>query len=232
MVAPKLGVVARPVEALTVRLNGGRLFRDPGFDELYFVGQGVRGNPELRPEDGWGGDVGVEGRLGPVSVEVVGFAQRYDRLIVFVPLDAYRVGARDDFAAAVHGVEAAARVEGAWFGVEVAYLGQRAQFTSGGAAPLPYRPAHRVTGLAQVTVGPVTPFVGGRWQGEVTVDRFGARRQAGYGLVDGGLRVALPWGLGAAVEVANALDRRGAFDVAQRPLPGRSLVVELSGRWD
>ena len=231
---PKLGLVAEPwgeAAGLVLRANAGRLFRDPGFDELYFVGQGIRGNPALRPETGWGVDAGVGWSRWGWSLDVQGFMQRYERLIAFVPIDAYRVGARDDFAAVVAGVEAAVRFEGAWWLVEGTWLGQRARFVTDPVAPLPYRPGHRVGGLGQVTVGPVTPFVGGRWQSGVTVDRFGARRQAGYGLLDVGLRAGLPGGLAAAVEVENLLGREGAFDVAQRPLPGRSVVVEVWGGW-
>lgn len=233
---PKLGAVVEVVEGAVVRINGGRLFRDPGFDELYFVGQGIRGNPGLRPEDGCGGDVGAAVERGGVRVEVVGFWQRYARLIAFVPLDAYRVTARDDFGAEVVGVEASARWSGQRAGVrwavEAAWVGQEARFEGETEAPLPYRPRHRVTGLAELGWGWVTGFGSGRWQSGVTIDRFGARTQPGYGLVDAGLSVALPGGLVLAGEVRNVGDVRDALDIERRPLPGRTVMVELSGAWE
>ncbi|MCA9542663.1 MAG: TonB-dependent receptor, partial [Myxococcales bacterium] len=181
-VVPKLGLAwataAGPL-ALVARVNTGRLFRDPGFDELYIRGPGIEGDPTLRPEDGWGGDVGltVEVAAGALraTLDAMVFAQRYDRLILFVPDDAFTIRARDDFAAAVDGVELALRLGFGPVRFEGTWLGQDARFTTSPAAPLPDRPAHRLTGLLAAELGPVTPFALGRWHGTIHADRFGSR---------------------------------------------------------
>jgi vitamin B12 transporter len=55
---PKLGFLWTPTEALTLKLNGFRIFKFPDFQDLYWSGGGASGNPDLKPEDGWGGDLG------------------------------------------------------------------------------------------------------------------------------------------------------------------------------
>ncbi len=234
MVVPKLGLawaaLDRPALRVTARANAGRLFRDPGFDELYVRGPGIRGDPSLRPEDGWGGDVGLTVRadVGPLRATLDGmlFAQRYDRLILFVPADAYTIEAQDDFAAAVDGAELALRLGWGPLRFEGTWLGQDARFTTAPRVALPDRPSHRLLGMLSATLGPVRPFALGRWHSTIPADRFGSRTRPGYGVLDAGLAAALPAGFSASAAVGNVLDVQ-AFDLLQRPLPRRSVVVEI-----
>jgi vitamin B12 transporter len=55
---PKLGFLWTPTDTLTLKLNGFRSFKFPDFQDLYWSGGGALGNPDLKPEDGWGGDLG------------------------------------------------------------------------------------------------------------------------------------------------------------------------------
>ncbi|MDR3171237.1 MAG: TonB-dependent receptor [Treponema sp.] len=55
---PKLGFVWHATEWLTFKNNYFRSFKLPDFEDLYWVGGGMFGNPDLRPEDGWGADLG------------------------------------------------------------------------------------------------------------------------------------------------------------------------------
>jgi vitamin B12 transporter len=61
---PKLGFVWTAADWVTVKHNYFRSFKYPDFEDLYWSGGGGRGNPDLRPEDGWGTDLGGEFRLG------------------------------------------------------------------------------------------------------------------------------------------------------------------------
>lgn len=233
-VVPKLGLVWTAFERAPARAelrgNGGRLFRDPGFDELYVRGQGIEGDPTLRPEDGWGADLGLNLALERprwhVELDGMLFTQRYDRMILFLPDDAYTVRARGDNAAAVQGVELALRAAWGPLAFEGTWLGQAARFTAPLDAPLPDRPASRLVGMLTATLGPLRPFALGRWQSAVYADRFGSRTRAGYATVDLGLAARLPAGFSVSAELRNGLDAQ-AFDLLQRPLPGRSVVVEL-----
>jgi vitamin B12 transporter len=65
-VVPKAGWVWRVNDIFTVKNNYFRSFKFPDFDDLYYRSPDelYLGNPDLRPEDGLGGDLGVELRLG------------------------------------------------------------------------------------------------------------------------------------------------------------------------
>jgi vitamin B12 transporter len=58
---PKLGFLWNVTDSLTLRNNYFRSFKFPDFEELYWSDGGASGvgNPDLKPEDGWGGDIGL-----------------------------------------------------------------------------------------------------------------------------------------------------------------------------
>jgi vitamin B12 transporter len=57
---PKLGISWEATEYLVLKNNYFRSFKFPDFDDLYWAGGGYHGNPDLRPEDGWGADLVAE----------------------------------------------------------------------------------------------------------------------------------------------------------------------------
>jgi vitamin B12 transporter len=83
---PKLGFLWNVTDSLTIRNNYFRSFKFPDFEELYWsdgdaasgsgTASGSVGNPDLKPEDGWGGDLGVEWRITQnIKLESVFFTQ-------------------------------------------------------------------------------------------------------------------------------------------------------------
>jgi vitamin B12 transporter len=59
-VVPKLGFLWNVTDSLAVKNNYFRSFKFPDFEELHWSeGGGVAGNPDLKPEDGWGADLGA-----------------------------------------------------------------------------------------------------------------------------------------------------------------------------
>ncbi|MDR0590108.1 MAG: TonB-dependent receptor [Spirochaetaceae bacterium] len=56
---PKLGFVWTPTDSLTLKNNYFRSFKVPDFEDLYWNGGGLYGNPDLKNEDGWGADLGA-----------------------------------------------------------------------------------------------------------------------------------------------------------------------------
>jgi vitamin B12 transporter len=58
---PKLGLLWNVTDSLAIRNNYFRSFKFPDFEELYWSdgGGSSAGNPDLKPEDGWGGDIGL-----------------------------------------------------------------------------------------------------------------------------------------------------------------------------
>jgi vitamin B12 transporter len=59
---PKLGFAFTPLDSFTIKNNYFRSFKYPDFEDLYWQGGGGIGNPNLKPEDGWGGDLGADYR--------------------------------------------------------------------------------------------------------------------------------------------------------------------------
>jgi vitamin B12 transporter len=54
---PKLGFIFNINESFAIKNNYFRSFKFPDFEDLYWGGGGLSGNPNLKPEDGWGGDL-------------------------------------------------------------------------------------------------------------------------------------------------------------------------------
>jgi outer membrane cobalamin receptor len=61
---PKLGLLWNVTDSLSLKNNYFRSFKHPNFQDLYWGGGEFSGNSDLKPEDGWGGDIGVEWRYG------------------------------------------------------------------------------------------------------------------------------------------------------------------------
>ncbi|MDR2070803.1 MAG: TonB-dependent receptor [Treponema sp.] len=59
---PKFGFLWKAHETFTLKNNYFRIFKFPDFDDLYWKQEGFSGNPALKPEDGWGADLGAEYR--------------------------------------------------------------------------------------------------------------------------------------------------------------------------
>jgi len=75
-VVPKLGLRWDITDSLVIKSNYFRSFKFPEFEELYWTGSGGFGNPDLKSEDGWGGDLGTEWRITEkVELQSVFFAQ-------------------------------------------------------------------------------------------------------------------------------------------------------------
>jgi vitamin B12 transporter len=74
---PKLGLVWYPADFLTLKNNYFRSFKYPDFEAMYWAGDPTaQGNPDLKPEDGWGTDLGAAFRPKKwVTLEGTGFAQ-------------------------------------------------------------------------------------------------------------------------------------------------------------
>lgn len=68
------------LDTLKLRANGGNGFRIPSYAERLFP---LLGNPQLKPERGAGGDLGLEWQaLSNLKLNLTGFYTRYDNLIV------------------------------------------------------------------------------------------------------------------------------------------------------
>jgi vitamin B12 transporter len=89
---PKLGLAWFVTGDLTIRNNYFRSFKFPDFEDLYWPDQGdiagmgnVTGNPDLKPEDGWGADMGAAYRYKIFSLDATFFTQYTSDSIHWAP---------------------------------------------------------------------------------------------------------------------------------------------------
>jgi vitamin B12 transporter len=74
--APKLGLAWFVTPELTLKNNYFRSFKHPSFNDLYWPEQAdAAGDPNLKPEDGWGADAVAEFRRGIFGAKAAVFAQ-------------------------------------------------------------------------------------------------------------------------------------------------------------
>jgi vitamin B12 transporter len=204
----------------------GRSYRYPAFDELYFEGKGVRGNPDLSPEDAWGGDLGLRCTLPHLHFDLSVFYQRISNSILFVQVSPYLMEARNMGHGQSYGAELAAGLSLRVFSLSgsLAYLDTRREETDS-ALPLKSRFTGSVRG--EWRLRRLTLYTQALFRSPFTLDEFGARREEGRVLWDAGLAVRLPAGLELALEVKNILNKRDAVDSFQQPLPGTAWFVTL-----
>ncbi len=224
---PAAGAVMRLPRGLTLRANAGRAFRDPAFDELYFRGAGLAGDPTLRPEDGWALDAAIQwlpnNRL---LFEITAFHQRYDRLILFVPVSAFLLRATDDRGATLSGAELRAEVRLNRITAAAGYDRLAHAFDHAPHAPLPYRPDAAAFGALALNLRRATLHTRVRWRDAVHTDIYGVRTLPAQTTWDAGVEGDLGLGFAAGMVARNLLDATAA-DAVQQPLPGRSLLFEV-----
>jgi vitamin B12 transporter len=81
-IGASLGVSWRLSETETVKANLSRSFRVPTFEDLYWpASNGVEGNPDLKPETGYGLDLGLEKDNGDLSWSTFAYV-RYSKDVI------------------------------------------------------------------------------------------------------------------------------------------------------
>ena len=162
----RAGLVYRLDGVTRIRAALGTGFKEPTFFENFARGF-VRGDPNLDPERSASWEVGLEHVLGPVTLAVTYFDQRFRDLIefTFTPAPPDSVNYFNVAGASADGVEAtvdASLSGGVGVGLRYTYLDARvleAGLDPGPAAafspgrPLLRRPAHTVTGHARAGLG-------------------------------------------------------------------------------
>jgi iron complex outermembrane receptor protein len=232
----KLGLRLGLATGLALRGSAGRFFRAPTLTELFGDTGLVRGNPDLRPEQGLSLDAGLTWEvrdLGPVKrlfAEAVYFESRLSDLIIFQLGAQGAAVAENQAAAMIRGVEVSTQLDLA-LGLTAsgAYTFQRARSDSDDATLgklLPGRPQHKVSARGAFTRGDWRVFyelliLDGNYvdrQNRVLLD---ARVLHGAGVS----WRALPE-LTVSAELLNFTDNR-AVDLYRFPLPGRSFFAKL-----
>ncbi len=238
----RLGL-ARPLSSrITLKANAGRYGREPSFLELYGDTGPLLGNPLLRPEIGWNGDLAAEYRAGGERASLTGrsgvFAARVDDLIEWVPISYSQARVDNIGRARIWGAEqdldldlgGRVRVTG-----QATYLDARddGDVAAHAGKQLPLRPrahAYLRPQLRRLALGRALcagAYVEGDFQTGAYFDSANIVPIATRLLLGAGIQIAAPrTGLLLAVSAKNLTNTR-ALDVVQYPLPGRSIFLSL-----
>ncbi|MCR5187556.1 MAG: TonB-dependent receptor [Treponema sp.] len=83
---PKLGL-SLSFKYLSVTLNGYRLILFPIMDDLYWQGAGFQGNPDLKPEKGWGADLVFDFKNKIMPLTLSFFTNYYESKILWTQVN-------------------------------------------------------------------------------------------------------------------------------------------------
>lgn len=80
--SPELAGSLRVANSLKLRASGGYGFRIPTYTDLYYSDPATLGNPNLKPESAWSGDLGADWTpSGRIALSVTGFySQQHDTI--------------------------------------------------------------------------------------------------------------------------------------------------------
>ena len=243
---PKLGFLWNVTDSLTIRNNYFRSFKFPDFEELYWGDGGGSsvGNPNLKPEDGWGGDLGVEWRITKkINLESVFFTQWLKDSIHWYP--------------GTNGIWRPENVgEAMFFGLDnklrfeipvnlgtikkiipsVSYqylLSYLLSFGYGFAdnKRIPYSPAHTIGGSLDIPWGSGSVIIDGHYEGLRYDDRSNLTKLKPYFLLNAAVNQKIGKNLTVFGVLRNILNESyQSFN--DYPMPGITLTIGLRAAFD
>lgn len=238
---PSLGARWRATEEVDFRANVGRTYRTPDLDELYLDTETLRGNPRLRPERAWVGDLTAGFSRGSGRVALTGFAHHTRSAIVFLPVTAYLVEATNIQGTLAAGAEASTYAYLGRLALRGSYTFTHARFVES-SEPVPLQPEHQAFGqIGYDVAGYPVPLLRlpdrleiwtrGSGRSRIYLDNFGNQTAPAYVFWDAG--VTMHTGdLETTFAARNLLDHDRAVDALQQPLPGRSFWLSALVRWE
>lgn len=167
-----LGASYAASDTVTVKLTGGRSYRAPAFNDLYWSDSYMQGNPDLKPETSWFGELGGEARLGVVTASLYGYARYTENLIEWVDPDGDWVYEAENVAsAAFFGADADVSADLGVFDVAASYALCLSYDLSDGrtiadSVRVANKPVHTVKLEPSYTSGPIKASINASWRSE------------------------------------------------------------------
>ncbi len=238
-VSPRLGLNATPLPqwpALHVKAQVGRAFRMPTFNDRYWQ---PGGNPDLRPERSWGGDVGLRLDRPYGHAEVTAFGHWRRNQIVWKPTGNGYWAPRNVDRVRALGLEAA--IERSWslpgtttLQTDLTYTFTDARNRTDPAAssynePLRYVPRVQMKPRMALAWGPAALAVQARYTSRRYTTSDGSRSLDPFVVTNTTLRLDQSLG-GVHTELALQIDNLFDTDyksVGGRPMPPRHARVRL-----
>jgi len=237
--SPRLGLNWQPLAqrpGLHVKAQIGRAFRVPTFNDRYWQ---PGGNPDLRPERSWGGDLGIRLDWPHGHAEVSAFGHRRRDQIVWQPTGQGYWAPTNVGRVRAFGAEASA--EGAWSlpsgpalraGLTYTVTDARTRADPGTPSynePLRYVPRNQLKTHSTLSWGPVALALNARYTGRRYVTADGSQFLEAYLIANAQLRVEHDFGgvrTALSLRLDNALDT-DYESVGGRPMPPRHARLRL-----
>ena len=231
LLSPRLGLRYVPSHPWSLFANLGRATRMPTLFELYGESALLRPNPELRPERASTIDIGATYRDGHLDLRLTIFASLYEDLISYELYPPLRLKAFNVRGARILGVEAEGRFDLSPLKISLAYTYTDARAFSPrtweDGAPLPYRPPHRLSTRATLSIWRLELFAEVQAKSATPRNRTATLFLPEYTSIGAGARLSFPTGFEVRLAGENLLDDRRRQDVFGYPLPGRTLLVSV-----
>jgi vitamin B12 transporter len=231
-----LGAARDLGEGLSLSANLSTAYRAPSFDDLWWpAAAGVEGNPGLKPETSWGGDIGARWAKKGVSLQASAYA-RYVEDVILWQEGADAVWRPSNYGAALYPgleLEAGLEGEGPW-SARLSWQYQHSYVLSGGLAlgddlrvPMVPEQSFRL-GLGR-ELGGLRASVDLEYTGLRYYKMANIAYDPAHLVVNAHLRWALEKGGALSLDGLNLLDERYE-SVQGYPMPGFSLRLGWEGR--
>ncbi len=241
-IMPSVGVELGSFAGFTVKANVARNYHQPTLNDMYWS---PGGNPDLRPEEGYTGDltVGYDGRVGAFTfdADLTGYISDIDDWIMWRPSEFRYWTAENVRSVLSRGLEIKASVQMNYAGVKARVGGNYAytrttnedSSSEGYGRQLIYIPEHKGAINADVAwKGFYAYYVWSAVSERYTTERAEATRHTlrGYDLHD--VTVGKKWNVGkscamdTAIKVNNVGDRKYQ-SILWRAMPGRNFMVSV-----
>ena len=232
----KGGVKIQPIKWVSLKANFERSFRYPSFNELYFPDQGyIRGNPDLKKEQAWNLDAGIDVKTKYVGAEIAYFQNWIDNSILFVPISATTIEPVNTFQVSTKGLEAAISIDPIkYFHLDANYTYLDAHYTSNNNQ-LPGRPKHEFNARLELAydwkknIG-ATLFSNFNYKSQVPLNQANSVFLAARSKIDLGLNFRFLKYYYLTFQAKNITNVQ-IYDARGFPLPRRSFFATLGGKW-
>jgi outer membrane cobalamin receptor len=230
--------ISKSINLFSLQTRIGRAFRDPGFDELYLSAIGIIPNPTLKQEDGYWTDLSLIAQYKDnnhailIETQWTAFYQKYQRMILYMPLDPYRLQAQDRFQTQMQGFEWTVKIQKKFSKQALSLLTQGSyidhQFLNSPYTPLPLKP--NLLSFSKISFEDTHQHyqlaLQAFYRSELSADRFHLRKIPTLSRLDLVLSKKFPphWEISASIR--NLLDQP-MRDMIQRPLPGIAFWLSI-----
>jgi outer membrane cobalamin receptor len=227
-------------ESVRLRASAGAAFRPPAFDDLFQPPRAsAAGNPDLKPEQSWNGDLGVTLTTGRWTLGATGFLNRIQDLIQWQPgaagiwrphnVDGARILGAEIEASGVARIPVVDQVVNLSGNYTVLDPRETGNASNTAGKVLVYRPQHRVNAGARLPFGAFEFDTQWAYTGFVYTTRANTKSLPAYLVGDAGLKWHARPGLDVEWRVQNLTDEHYQ-DFRDYPAPGREWRLALVGR--